>query len=172
MAGGSASRLTAAPPVRAYQLPQPQPSPPLQHPSPQAQQSPSTVEASPLLTPVPPNFNGHVETTGRHVITEKARASIACTSCRRNKTRCRNKNDGSICEACEERGKVCDYQTASPATGSGSYPSKRRESTIGEVDVSAQIMSCNLLRGSQSTTVSPWRLVLGLYACTSIRRQF
>jgi hypothetical protein len=151
--GTSLSRLTAAPPGRPYQLPQPQPSPPLQLPSPQAQLSPSTVEASPLLTSAPRNVNvngngtGHVVATGRQM-TEKARASIACTRCRRNKTRCRNKNDGSPCEACEERGKgrECDYTIASLATASASYPGHRRESATGEIDVSTQIVLHSFLR--------------------------
>jgi hypothetical protein len=83
---------------------------PLQHPSPSAQHSPATSRA----------VSSHVLRPGQHTA-EKSRASIACTQCRRNKTRCRNKNDESPCQACEERGKghTCNYTDAAQA---GSRP--------------------------------------------------
>jgi hypothetical protein len=121
--GSSVSRLTA--------------SAPSQHLSPSAQHSPATVEAS----PAPRAISGHVLSAGRH-IAEKSRASIACTRCRRNKTRCRNKNDETPCEACEERGvgNKCDYTNASPAVGNGSFGGNRRESAFGDVEVSVPSM--------------------------------
>jgi hypothetical protein len=66
---------------------------------------------------------------------EKGRAQIACLTCRKSKTRCVNRGSGSTCKHCEERNKVCQWGESFPApTVTGSL--RRRESTVGDVDVS------------------------------------
>lgn len=112
-----------------------QPSRPVQQSSPQGPQSPSTLDASPMVTPGASTPKGHVDDAGRRIHgADRARASIACTSCRRSKTKCNNKGQGTTCIACAEKNKFCDYSnTDASATG----VVKRRESTVGDVDVSA-----------------------------------
>jgi hypothetical protein len=139
--GGSTLRPLAAPaPARAYHASQPhhrqaQQLPPLQQLSPQAQLSPSTVKASPSLPPTAPFHRGHVD-AAEIPVGEKGRAQIACLTCRRSKTRCVNQGSGSTCKHCEERNKVCQWGESMPvATATGSL--RRRESTVGDVDVSA-----------------------------------
>ncbi|KAH7080247.1 hypothetical protein BKA63DRAFT_488032 [Paraphoma chrysanthemicola] len=129
---GDASRPAAA--LRAYhQVPQSQPSPPLQQPSPLTQPSPSTVEASPLQTPGPSASNGSAQATSRRP-EGRMRAQIACARCRRSKTKCDNQGVGSICKSCAINNKDCQYIDApAPQSGGGDY--HRRESAPGDVDI-------------------------------------
>jgi hypothetical protein len=124
------------------------PSPSVQQ-SPVTQVTPSTVEASrsPLQTPGPliANGNGSVEATGRRQETTRMRSSIACSRCRRSKTKCDNNGNrdstGALapCKSCIQSKKICEYPAPQPAA---SNHSQRRESTVtaaGE-DVSDMIL--------------------------------
>jgi hypothetical protein len=108
-----------------------------QHPFPPAQHSPATVEASHVTCAI----RGHVLSGGRH-IKEESRASIACTRCRQNKTRCKNENNQTSCEACKERGvrNECNYTNASPAVSNKNYASSHRKSTFKVIEVSTPTM--------------------------------
>jgi hypothetical protein len=87
------------------------------------------------MTPVPATAMGHVDdTTRRPHGGERARASIACVHCRKSKTKCNNKGPGTRCDACSEKNKVCDYSNTDAATTTPIV--KRRESALGDVDVS------------------------------------
>ncbi|KAH3952827.1 hypothetical protein HBH98_179290 [Parastagonospora nodorum] len=109
-----------------------QPSRPVQQSSPQGAQSPSTLNASPMVTPGASTPKGHVDDTGRRIQgADRARASIACTSCRRSKTKCNNKGQGTTCIACAEKNKFCDYSNTDAST---TGVVKRRESTVGDID--------------------------------------
>ena len=124
--GADRSILTT---VNAQQVP---PSPSVQQ-SPTTNATPSTLGAagSPLQTPRPLVANAKVKTeaTSRRE-TNRVRSSIACSSCRRSKTKC--DNDGirdangllAPCRSCSNSKKKCDYEM----TSTGSQPT-RREST-------------------------------------------
>ena len=115
--------------VNAQQVP---PSPSVQQ-SPVNNATPSTLGAagSPLQTPRPLVAHAKIkmEATGRRE-TNRVRSSIACSSCRRSKTKC--DNDGirdanghlAPCRSCLASKKKCDYEMTST---SGQPP--RREST-------------------------------------------
>ena len=120
--------------INAQQIP---PSPSVQQ-SPVTQATPSTVETSrsPLQTPGPliANANGSVEATSRRQETTRMRSSIACSRCRRSKTKCDNNGVRDItgalapCKSCVASKKICDYPAPQPAAASN-Y-SQRRESTV------------------------------------------
>ena len=119
--------------INAQQIP---PSPSVQQ-SPVTQATPSTVEASrsPLQTqgPLIANANGSVEATSRRQETTRMRSSIACSRCRRSKTKCDNNgvrdSTGALapCKSCVASKKICDYPAPQPAA---SNYSQRRESTV------------------------------------------
>lgn len=127
----SAPRLPAAP-MAAYPHPQQQPSYPAQQPSPSTENSPSTVEALPLQTSGPPLTYGAAEAIGRRA---PQRAQIACIDCRKSKTKCNNLGLGTTCKACAAKNKQCVYNEG-PVVSTGDGSSRRRESSIGGVDVS------------------------------------
>ena len=62
------------------------------------------------------------------------RASIACVNCRGSKIKCDNNGAGTICKSCATRNKQCTYLDGVPSSATSG--SSRRESTLGEVDVS------------------------------------
>jgi hypothetical protein len=62
------------------------------------------------------------------------RASIACVECRRSKTKCHNNGAGTVCKTCAAKNKQCTYLDGVPSSATSG--SSRRESTLGEVDVS------------------------------------
>lgn len=111
------------------------PSPSIQQ-SPVTQATPSTVGAfgSPLQTPRPliANVNGNAEAAGRRQETTRMRSSIACSRCRRSKTKCDNNgirdSSGALapCKSCVASKKVCDYPTPQPVANN---QPQRREST-------------------------------------------
>ena len=123
-----APRLAA---VTAYTQPVTRPPP-----SPGAQASPSTMDASPQRTPGP----------------TRVRASVACQKCRASKTKCNNDADGEPCKACQAKNLVCTYgESTGPSTGGG-LP--RRESTAdGEVSA---VNLYNLLLPSSMPDVVRW----------------
>lgn len=120
------------PTVNAQQIP---PSPSVQQ-SPVNHATPSTVGASgsPLRTPGPliANVSGSAEASGRRQETTRMRSSIACSRCRRSKTKCDNNgirdSTGALapCKSCVASKKVCDYPAPQPAA---SNHAPRREST-------------------------------------------
>jgi hypothetical protein len=92
----------------------------------------AAVDVSPLMA----STGVLVVDTGRHSHgVGRARASVACIDCRRSKTKCNNKGPGTMCDACCKKGKSCDYSNADASATS--VVAKRRESTVGDVDVSA-----------------------------------
>jgi len=119
-------------PPAHHSLPVQQPSPVTQS---QSQYSPSTVDASPQHTPAPPIANGYAEAPGpRLEPTPRMRASIACIRCRKNKTKCDNRGDrNTTCQSCLRVKEPCQYSDA--------YAPFRRETSIGEADVSTHITS-------------------------------
>ncbi|KAJ8113919.1 hypothetical protein OPT61_g4072 [Boeremia exigua] len=110
--------------------------------SPSVQQSPVThaspstlgIAGSPLQIsrPLIANANGSVEATVRRQETTRMRSSIACSRCRRSKTKCDNNgirdSTGALapCKSCAAGNKVCDYPAPQPAN---SHQPHRREST-------------------------------------------
>jgi hypothetical protein len=87
------------------------------------------------MTPAPATSMSHVDdTTRRPHGGERARASIACVHCRKSKTKCNNKGPGTRCDACNEKNKICDYSNTDASTAAPVV--KRRESALGDVDVS------------------------------------
>lgn len=112
------------------------PSPSVQQ-SPVTQATPSTLgtAGSPLqqtTRPLIANANGSVEATGRRQETTRMRSSIACSSCRRSKTKCDNNGlrdtIGNLlpCKSCTTGNKRCEYP--SPQPPANTQP-QRREST-------------------------------------------
>ncbi|KAF1351536.1 hypothetical protein EJ07DRAFT_159289 [Lizonia empirigonia] len=104
--------------------------------SPVTQAKPSTVGArSPLQTPGPLYAHGHgsAEATSRRHETTRMRSSIACTRCRRSKTKCDNNgirdSTGALaaCKSCVAGKRLCEYPAPQPANISDS---QRRESTV------------------------------------------
>ncbi|KAF1352953.1 hypothetical protein EJ07DRAFT_158956 [Lizonia empirigonia] len=109
---------------------------PLVQQSPVTQAKPSTVGArSPLQTPGPLYAHGHgsAEATSRRHETTRMRSSIACTRCRRSKTKCDNNgirdSTGALaaCKSCVAGKRLCEYPAPQPANTSDS---QRRESTV------------------------------------------
>jgi hypothetical protein len=110
------------------QLPRKPPSPPAQHlPSPLNQPSPSTVQESPQQTPRPFDASGSAESTAR----KGMRSQIACARCRRSKTKCENTGQGTVCKACANTNRKCEWDhTAAVPSSTGSL---RRDSTADDV---------------------------------------
>lgn len=135
--------------VNAQQIP---PSPSVQQ-SPVTQATPSTVEASrsPLQTPGPliANLNGSAEAIGRRQETTRMRSSIACSRCRRSKTKCDNNGNrdstGALapCKSCVASKKICDYPAPQPATSNHSHRRESVATTTGE-EVSDMIFGLGL----------------------------
>jgi hypothetical protein len=134
MTGENAPRLTAVPAYPQQPPPGPQrpSSPPSQHQqlqSPLTQLSPSTVKASPQQTPGPLDAAGGIaEPSAKRGM----RSQIACTRCRRSKTKCENTGQGTTCKACANTNRDCTWDHAAVASTTGSV---RRESTA-DFDVS------------------------------------
>ncbi|KAH6615115.1 fungal-specific transcription factor domain-containing protein [Boeremia exigua] len=113
-------------------------------PSPSVQQSPVTqvtspalgAAGSPLQTPGPliASASGGVEAAGRRHETTRMRSSIACSRCRRSKTKCDNNgtrdSTGALaaCKSCEASGKFCEYPAPQPPATS--QPHRRESSAI------------------------------------------
>jgi hypothetical protein len=143
--------------VNAQQVP---PSPSVQQ-SPVNNATPSTLGAagSPLQTPRPLGANAKVKTeaTGRRE-TNRVRSSIACSSCRRSKTKC--DNDGirdangllAPCRSCLASKKKCDYEM----TSTSAQP-PRRESTA----TAAGDEVCSLLTSLLASTFLQSIVLLG-----------
>lgn len=136
--------------------------------SPVTQATPSTVGArSPLQTPGPLYAHGHgsAEAASRRHETTRMRSSIACTRCRRSKTKCDNNgirdSTGALaaCKSCVAGKRLCEYPAPQPANTSDS---QRRESTVTPAgdDVSAIflltsfVMSCIVCRAERTNTSS------------------
>jgi hypothetical protein len=127
MTGENAPRLTALPAAYPQQRPhQRPPSPPGQHQqlqSPLTQLSPSTVKASPQQTPGPLDASGGgAEPSAKRGM----RSQIACTRCRRSKTKCENTGQGTTCKACANTNRDCTWDHAAVASTTGTL---RRDST-------------------------------------------
>ena len=129
MTGENAPRLTAVP---AYPQQLPPQSPLSQHQqlqSPLTQLSPSTIKASPQQTPGPLDAaGGSAEPSAKRGM----RSQIACTRCRRSKTKCENTGQGTTCKACANTNRDCTWDHTAVASTTGSV---RRESTA-DFDVS------------------------------------
>jgi histone deacetylase complex regulatory component SIN3 len=133
MSGENAPRPTAVP-AYPQQRPQRPPSPPGQHQnqhphqhqqlqSPLTQLSPSTVKASPQQTPGPLDASGgSAEPSAKRGM----RSQIACTRCRRSKTKCENTGQGTTCKACANTNRDCTWDHAAVASSTASV---RRDST-------------------------------------------
>ncbi|KAL5116546.1 hypothetical protein ACEQ8H_005542 [Pleosporales sp. CAS-2024a] len=109
--------------------------PPLPPPlaSPPGQRSPSTAGASPSVAHGVSSPQSHVDDPPHHPAhLGGSRASVACASCRRSKTKCHNHGYGSVCQSCRQRGKSCEW--FSPEASAATATVKRRESTVAEVE--------------------------------------
>jgi hypothetical protein len=136
MTGENAPRLTAVPAYSQQRPPQRPSSPPGQHQqlqSPLTQLSPSTVKASPRQTPgLLDASGGSAELSGKRGM----RSQIACTRCRRSKTKCENTGQGTTCKACANTNRDCTWDHAAVASTTGSV---RRDSTA-DFDVSHPLL--------------------------------
>ncbi|CAN9190334.1 unnamed protein product [Alternaria alternata] len=159
MTGENAPRLTAVPAYPQQPPPGPQrpPSPPSQHQqlqSPLTQLSPSTVKASPQQTPGPLDAAGGIaEPSAKRGM----RSQIACTRCRRSKTKCENTGQGTTCKACANTNRDCTWDHAAVASTTGSV---RRESTA---DFDAPPKKRRKLLAPSSTTAQRSVEGLGTY---------
>jgi hypothetical protein len=64
------------------------------------------------------------------------RSQIACTRCRRSKTKCENTGQGTTCKACANTNRDCTWDHAAVASTTGSV---RRDSTA-DFDVSHPLL--------------------------------
>jgi hypothetical protein len=99
---------------------------------------------------------------------EKGRAQIACLTCRKSKTRCVNQGSGSTCKHCAERNKVCQWgECVLEPAATGSF--RRRESTVGDVDVSALFHYSTVSAAVIVVSNAPWVAdMLGLICGTTL----
>jgi hypothetical protein len=151
MTGENAARLSAVA-YAQHQPPRKPPSPQVhQQPSPLTQFSPSTVKESPQQTPRPFDARSSVEPTAKK---EKGmRSQIACVRCRKSKTKCENTGQGTVCKACANTGRECQWEHAAVASSTGSL---RRDSTADDVShvkhiptfVAIPHCGCLIVRGS------------------------
>jgi hypothetical protein len=127
MTGENAARQCAVA-YAQHQPPRKPPSPQVQQqPSPlTTQQSPSTVKASPQQTPGPFDASSVAEPSTKRGM----RSQIACVRCRRSKTKCENTGQGTVCKACSNQSRECQWEHAAAASSTGPL---RRDSTADDV---------------------------------------
>jgi hypothetical protein len=105
--------------------------------------SPSTVEASTSPLQTPSAHPATIDSLNRRPEGPRMRSQIACSRCRRSKTKCDNDGGKVPCKSCAAGNKVCEFPKGDAITST--TPSHRRESVAGQTqneDVSSFLFVC------------------------------